>query len=352
VRIIQSATFKLTLSYLAIIMVLSGLFSYALYRESYGQLAENADRQRIAVQRLPLPYTLEARRTQFLQDLADALADGQRRLVIRLLALNLGTLLVGGAASYALARRTLRPIQESLEAQGRFTADASHELRTPLTVMRSEIEVALREKQLDASEARKLLDSNLEEIAKLESLSAGLLRLARFENGVDSNSLESFPARELFEGAIDRHSKQLAARKIELDMQAGKETVAGDRASLTELVAILLDNAVKYSAAKSKILLRSVASPGAVTLVVQDHGAGINASDIPHIFERFYRADHSRARADEQVGGYGLGLSIAKRIADVHHAKISVESTPGKGTTFRVKLPMHQESKKRSLLGI
>jgi two-component system sensor histidine kinase CiaH len=342
-RLIQSATFKLTLYYLGIILVLSGLFSYALYRESFAQLVENANRQRIAIQRLPLPYTLEDRRTQFLQDLDDQLDEGHQRLILRLLALNLGTLLLGGAASYALARRTLRPIQDSLEAQGRFTADASHELRTPLTAMRSEIEVALRGKHLDPAEARALLSSNLEEIAKLETLSAGLLRLARFENGLDQSAIETIPVRDLLESAVDRHSKQLSARKIEMEVRAGNQTVAGDRANLTELVSILVDNAIKYSPEGSKIILTANSGGGMVTLSVKDQGMGIKASDIPHIFDRFYRADHARAREGEKVGGYGLGLSIAKRIADLHHGTITVDSSPEKGSTFRVRLPSRYE---------
>ena len=343
-RIIKSATFKLTLSYLGIIMVLSLVFSIALYRVSFGQMAANYDRQRVAIERLPIPIGLESRRDDYIQALSDQLDDDRRTLLVRLSALNLATLLLGGGLAYYLARRTLEPIQDALEAQGRFTADASHELRTPLTAMRSEIEVALREKELLPQAARDLLASNLEEIAKLEALSAGLLRLARFENGLDPEVVANIPVQDLFEGAIDRHQAGLAAKKIELDVKNGKETVAGDRASLIELVAILLDNAIKYSPKGSTIKLAARHSGSSVNLSIADQGVGINASDLPFIFHRFYRADRSRSK--DQVEGYGLGLSIAKRIADLHHGTISADSTPGKGSTFRVKLPTKYEARK------
>lgn len=338
---IKSATFKLTLWYLGIIMALSLLFSVALYQASYTQLAANVERQRDAVGRLLLPPELEPRRDAIMTALADQLEADRRNLLLRLGALNLVTLLIGGAASYMLARRTLEPIEASLEAQGRFTADASHELRTPLTAMRTEIEVALRERGLSAHDARQLLASNLEEIAKLEALSAGLLRLARFENGLDPAAVTTTPVRELFSDAAARYQSRLDEHHVNLEITAGDETVSGDRDSLTELVAILLDNAIKYSPSPSSVTLSSKVTKDDVRLSVADHGIGIKASDIPHIFDRFYRSDPSRARAN--VGGYGLGLSIAKRIADIHHGTISVESKPEKGSTFTVKLPAEYE---------
>jgi two-component system sensor histidine kinase CiaH len=346
-KLIQSAVFRLTLSYLGIIMVLSLLFSVALYRVSYDQVAAGVGRQENAINHMPVPPQYQSSRADFVQALEDQLDDIQRRLVLRLAALNLATLLLGGGAAYYLARRTLLPIQEAMEAQGRFTADASHELRTPLTAMRSEIEVALRDKRLGIDDARLLLDSNLEEIAKLEALSAGLLRLARFENGLDPKAVINVPVKDLFESAIDRLQVPLSQHNIELDVQAGPETVAGDQASLTELIVILLDNAIKYSSESSKISLRSVAGSSHVRLSVSDQGVGIKASDLPFIFNRFYRADRSRSK--DKVEGYGLGLSIAKRIADLHHGDIAVDSSPGKGTTFRIKLPVNY-TEQRSLL--
>jgi len=347
---IKSATFKLTLWYLGIVMALSLLFSVALYQASYTQLAANVDRQRNAVGHLLLPPELEPRRDAIMNALADQLNDDRRNLLLRLGALNLVTLLLGGGASYVLARRTLEPIEASLEAQGRFTADASHELRTPLTAMRTEIEVALRERGLSAHDARELLASNLEEIAKLEALSAGLLRLARFENALDPAAISAIPVHELFEAAAARHQARLDEHHVSLEVTVGAETVSGDRDSLTELVAILLDNAIKYSPAHSSVKLASKATNDEVRLSVADHGIGIKASDIPRIFDRFYRADPSRTRAN--VGGYGLGLSIAKRIAEVHHGIISVESKPEKGSTFTVKLPIEYELVKPPFLSL
>ncbi len=338
-KIIQSAASKLTLSYLAIIMVLSLLFSVALYRESMAQFIESTNRQRAAVTRLPLPLSFEQRRLEFIQALDDQLDADRRHLLIRLTLLNLITLLLGGGAAYILARRTLQPIQDSLEAQGRFTADASHELRTPLTAMRTEIEVALRDHNLTTADARTLLSSNLEEIAKLESLSAGLLRLAQSDNGLDATSITTVPVTELFDQAVRRHQATLTSRHMRLNLNS-TTTITGDPDSLTELIAILLDNAVKYSPDGATITLTAKPAGTFVTLSVADTGIGIAAPDLPHIFDRFYRADHSRTKSNPPApGGYGLGLSIAKRIVDLHHGTITVDSKPGRGTTFTVKLP-------------
>ncbi|HEY2003531.1 MAG TPA: HAMP domain-containing sensor histidine kinase [Candidatus Saccharimonadia bacterium] len=338
-HLIQSAAFRLTLWYLGIIMVLSLVFSTALFRVSDGQMTDNYNHERSAIERFPVPLGLESQRYDYIQALSDELNGARRSLLLRLSALNLATLLLGGGAAFWLARRTLTPIQDAMEAQGRFTADASHELRTPLTAMRSEIEVALREKQLSAADARKLLHSNLEELAKLEALSAGLLRLARSDK-LDPTAVSPVPVRQLIEAAIDRFQTQLAARHINLEVDADDSSVEGDATSLTELLAILLDNAIKYSPEKSTVTISGHANGPSVNLAVADQGTGINASDIPHIFERFYRADRSRSK--EQVSGYGLGLSIAKRITDLHHGAITVESTPGHGSVFNIKLPVTQ----------
>jgi signal transduction histidine kinase len=207
--------------------------------------------------------------------------------------------------------------------------------------MRSEIEVALRAHDLTTGQARELLTSNLEEIAKLEALSAGLLRLARSENGLDPAAISYVPTAELFDSALNRYKSQLGHKHIKTEVRSDGETIPGDRDSLIELIAILLDNAIKYSPAHSKIALSSESLGQFVRLAVADEGVGIKPADMPHIFSRFYRSERSRSR--DQAGGYGLGLSIAKRITDLHHGQVYVESIEGRGSTFFVKLPANQE---------
>lgn len=336
-HLIQSATFKLTLWYLGIIMLLSILFSFALYRLSYDQMSTNAVRQINAVERLPLPPEFQAQRDSYVQSLVDQLNSGLHKLIYRLVLLDLATFLIGGGGSYLLARHTLQPVEDAMEAQGRFTADASHELRTPLTAMRTEIEVALRDKQLTATEARSLLASNLEEVNKLEALARGLLRLARAENTLDPAALETVSVRGIMAEAASRFQTELADKKMILDVEVGSEYVSGDKAGLIELVCILIDNAIKYSPEGSRIAVRSSLAGNSVAVSISDQGVGIKAADLPHIFSRFYRADRSRSK--DKVDGYGLGLSIAKRIVDLHRGTIAVESTPGEGSTFRIKLP-------------
>lgn len=337
----RSAAAKLTLWYLALIMVVSGLFSLALYQVSMNQITENVRQQRMVINRGPWPDTFDERR-QAVNDYLDAELDAaQDRLVNWLLLLNSGMLLLGASVSYYLARRTLQPIQEAMELQGRFTSDASHELRTPLTAMRSEIEVALRDKGLSAANARDLLASNLEEIAKLEALSAGLLRLARSENGLDPSVISTTPATDIINDAAERFAPAVAAAGVELDLAPGHHGITGDKDSLVELVAILIDNAIKYSPDGGTVKASSTMSGHHVSISVADHGLGIPDADKAHIFDRFYRADTSRTKGTgHQPGGHGLGLSIAKRIVDLHHGTISVHSKPGKGSTFVVRLPV------------
>jgi two-component system, OmpR family, sensor histidine kinase CiaH len=257
------------------------------------------------------------------------------RLLGDLFEFNLVILVLGGAASYWLALRTLRPIEEALDAQSRFTADASHELRTPLTAMRSEIEVALRDGKLTKQEAIDLLKSNLEEVAKLEGLSSGLLKLAQ-HNGAEP-VLETVALAAVVEKAIARHQKSAKAHQITVQSEVGEALhVQGDKDALVELFSILVDNAIKYNHKEGKVWLQAKQTAGAVRVTVQDDGVGIKAMDLPHIFSRFYRADGSRSKSS--TDGYGLGLSIAEKIVSTLGATIEAKSTPGKGTTFTVSL--------------
>ena len=330
---LRSATFRLTASYLAILMAISLLFSLVLFNISSQEIATGLRHQMPYYQRL-LGDGFE----QGLQSYQDQELDlARHHLELELVLVNLGILLVAGGASYGLARRTLQPIEEAFEAQSRFTADASHELRTPLTAMKTEIEVALRDPKLPEAEARQLLQSNLEEVAKLEALSNGLMRLAQH----DHNTYTSFEAVSLAQvaaSAIEHQNGTIKQRSVTVVNEVEPLLVAGDPAHLAELISILLDNAVKYSPLGSTITLVTKPQGYFAQLEVRDEGPGIADADLPHIFDRFYRAESSRSK--DTVSGYGLGLSIARKIAELHHGSIEVVTKLGRGTTFIVKLPL------------
>jgi signal transduction histidine kinase len=271
----------------------------------------------------------------FLQERDQILSEGQSHLIMQLFYTNLVILLLGGGISYFLARMTLKPIEEAHEAQARFTADASHELRSPLAAMQSEIEVALRDKKLSKEEAITLLESNLEEVEKLKTLSEGLLELAR-DNG-DSLTKEKVKIEEFVNKAIANVTKKAQEKSIVIDSKVNGFSVHGHLDSLVELITILLDNAIKYSERGKMISLIAKKENNHAVIEVSDQGKGIAKEDLPFIFDRFYRADASRSKKKE---GYGLGLSIAKKIVETNHGKIEAHSESEKGSNFIITLPL------------
>jgi signal transduction histidine kinase len=194
--------------------------------------------------------------------------------------------------------------------------------------------VALRNKSLNVAESKELLSSNLEEISKLEALSNGLLKLAQH----DQNKLpkETVEVKPVIASAVARLDTVMKQREMKLKQQLTDFKVTGDSESLVELLVVLLDNAIKYSEPKTTVTISTRTHGHYGYLSVADQGRGIKASEIPHVFERFYRADDSRSKT--QTDGYGLGLSIAQKVAEAHDGVISVQSTPGKGSTFTLKL--------------
>jgi signal transduction histidine kinase len=326
----RSTHLKLTAWYLAILMVISVGFSVALYTSAHRQIG-------FVVSQAPIAEDLSVDAVgPTPADFQQAVRRSENALKRDLLLLNMALLIVGGFASSFLARRHLRPIEEVMEEQGRFTADASHELRTPLTAMKTEIEVALREKKLSLDEARRLLESNLEEVDRLRELSDRLLALAQYENARGFTFAE-FPFHESVREAVEKHQAHADEQGITLETEAREVTVEGDQVSLEELTSILVENSIKYgrSGGTVKVLLDQAGE--SARLEVKDDGMGIKASDLPHIFNRFYRADASRSK--DRPHGYGLGLAIAQKIAERHHGTIEIQSTPGEGTTVSVLLP-------------
>lgn len=254
------------------------------------------------------------------------------QMAVSLVYINVVVLIAGGLGSYFLARRTLRPIEESHEAQSRFTSDASHELRTPLSAMKTELEVTLRDKDLTLSEAKEVLGSNLEEVEKLIQLSEMLLKLSRLDHDKLEKTATDIP--QVFTKVLKNYP---ADKKRFVTSGRKKAVTQANEAAVSELITILVDNALKYSPTGTPIYVRVFEKLGSVGFEIKNAGDPIPEALLPKLFNRFFRVDTSRT--DGAKNGYGLGLSIAKRIVEVHHGQLTVSSIPQE-TTFTFFLPI------------
>jgi len=219
-----------------------------------------------------------------------------------------------------------------------FTADASHELRGPLSFTRTVAEVALRKPGTDP-ESRIAFQDIVDEASKAAELLEQMLTLARADAEPFDKPLEPLNLVAVVEETCGLARRLADERHLSMSIVCPPQLtgcVLGDFSSLRRLLWILLDNALKYTDPPGRIVVSLMATSNEAVLSVMDSGAGISSSDLPFIFDRFYRADPSRS----QVEGSGLGLSIAKWIADTHHAEISVVSERDKGSTFRVTFPL------------
>jgi len=228
-------------------------------------------------------------------------------------------------------------LEKAFKRQQQFTSDASHELRTPLAVIQAESTLSLQ-KERNVSDYQQSLETISQEAARMSVVINQLLTLARADSGKERLVLEAV---EL--GGLLRElgsEVEILCRDKGLNFQLGQLeslVVKGDRAKLEQLFLNLLDNAMKYTPSGG-IISVSLRTEGQMAVAaVTDTGMGIPQEDLPFIFERFYRADKARSRAD---GGAGLGLAICRSIAEAHGGRIEVQSQVGKGSTFSVYLPL------------
>lgn len=228
-------------------------------------------------------------------------------------------------------------LEHAFDAMRQFTVAASHELLTPLTAMRIETEVVLRANR-PAEQYQRVLVSILEEIERLTKLADSLLLLSREDTQAIQVSHQAVRLDELVQGVAEHVSVLAEAANVKMHIgPLPPATIEADVDSLRQMFLNLLDNAVKYTLPGGSVTVRGQASDGEATIEVSDTGIGIPTESLPRVFDRFYRVDKSRSR---QMGGTGLGLSICKALIERHGGRIGVESAEGKGTTFRVVLPM------------
>lgn len=236
-----------------------------------------------------------------------------------------------------LAKLSLAPVERAWEQQRRFVADASHELKTPITVILANTSIVLAHPEDKVADQAKWIEYTQDEAARMKSLVDDLLFLAKSDAA--KHQLQSTQVRmsELVTGTLLPFESVAFERGVTLDeaVRPGL-TTWGDEGQLLRLVMILLDNAVKYAGEKGRVTVGLEETQGRLRLSVSNTGPAIPPEHLPHLFERFYRSDAAR---DREQGGYGLGLAIAKSIVDAQGGRITVESTPEKGTTFTVVFP-------------
>jgi signal transduction histidine kinase len=246
-----------------------------------------------------------------------------------------GLLLVAGGG-YVLVRQSTAPIERSMAQMRRFMADAAHELRTPITILRTRAEVALgqeREPHRDAT----TLEAMAREAARLGGIVGDLLTLARAETGERPVAREPLFLDDAAAGAVDAARALAESKGVKLAVGAFEEAkIVGDPTLVRQLLLIVLDNAIKFTPPSGHVGLNVSTADGRADVVITDTGIGIPAEQLPHVFERFYRGDPARREAD----GAGLGLAIARWIAEVHGARIALSSEPGRGTRVTIAFPL------------
>jgi two-component system heavy metal sensor histidine kinase CusS len=229
----------------------------------------------------------------------------------------------------------LSRLEKSFLVQKQFIQDISHELKTPLTAMRGKQEVALTRPR-STEEYRSVLEVNLEEIQKMNRLVEDLLVLISIDNKEALLKMTRIDLTRAVSQAVNNMAALMEQKQIKLSSALQPDLfIAGNSNQISRVVTNLLDNAIKYSPPKGQIDIKLSQESGFARLTIANTGPGIDKSDLPHVFDRFYRADKSR-----HTSGFGLGLSIVKSVIDAHHGDIRVESQPGQSTSFTVSFPL------------
>lgn len=233
-------------------------------------------------------------------------------------------------------------LEASVRRMKQFTADASHELRAPIALIRTTAEVTVQRRNREANEYLEALDDILEESERTSQVVGSLMLLARADAGKEVLERGLVDACSICHAAVEQGEKLARIRGLHFSSSIPEEPmwVHADAEALRRALLILMDNAAKYTPAEGTVKVDLARAGGFARITVCDTGIGIAPADLPHVFDRFWRADKARSR---EYGGAGLGLSIAKWIAETHAGSISVESEVGKGSVFCLQVPLETQ---------
>jgi len=261
------------------------------------------------------------------------------RLVLVLLPLVLGGLGAALLGGLFMAGRAIRPARESFKRQRAFVADASHELKTPLTLIRADAEMVLYRGNLNEDD-RKLMEHALGETERMNSILSDLLLVARLDAGKLEVSEKPFDLATVLSEETERFEVKAAGEGIRLDVQTSDELpVRGDPKRTGQILAVLLDNAVRYTPPGGRIAVKSRLRDGWAETSVTDTGPGIAPEQLPRVFDRFYRAEAARTRSEAGGGGTGLGLAIARDLARAQGGDLVAENGKEGGAVVSLRLP-------------
>jgi signal transduction histidine kinase len=280
----------------------------------------------------------------FVSERAQAIAieKATARLRNLIIVLDGGVIVLVGALGYWLAGKTLEPIEKNLEAQKRFAADASHELRTPLAIMKTDLDVALMGTSKN-NDLATVLESNVEEVDRMTRIVEDLLILSIMDSEHDKLVLMKTDLPEMLSQTVQRMMVYAKEKNIHIVLSMDRTvSVLSDSSKLQWALLNVLKNAIDYSNNDKEIKVNLQRTGDLAEITVADEGVGIGPEQLPHVFDRFYRADKSRHRGSR--GGAGLGLAIVKSIIHGHHGSIHIQSTLGKGTFVTISLPLFPAS--------
>jgi signal transduction histidine kinase len=242
-----------------------------------------------------------------------------------------------GASGWWLTRRSLLPMERTLEKLQQFTADASHELRGPITAIQTALEVMQSHPERVHSADVKKLAMMTQATQHMAHLMDDLLLLARADQNLKMTGTTLIPLHELLEDLAEGYQSKAALAGLHLQTESlNSSWVQGNAEQLSRVFLNLLDNAIKYTPSGGTLRLSLVQKEAIAQVRITDTGIGINSAHLPQIFDRFWQADPSRSR---KAGGTGLGLAIAQAIVEAHSGKIIVQSQLGVGSCFQVELP-------------
>lgn len=319
-NLFEKARLQLTLLYTGITMVIIVLFSGSLFfalekniRDVLGGVNDISMHAKYAI-------------------FQDNIHDVERSIVM----IDIWLLFVVTALGYIIAGKVLEPIRQNASAQRRFLADVSHDLRTPLAIMKSESQVLLGGTTTDVKEYKKVIESNLEEIDKISRMVDDLLVIARTERLKNDNK-KKIALTTLVEKLIKKMKVSAKQKDITVTLEpTTTATIEGDEQNIERVFTNILQNAIHYTKEKGSITIGITKDDSYVSVSIQDTGVGIKEEDLPHVFNRFYKAEHSR----NDASGSGLGLSIAKQIVEQHRGTIHISSQIDVGTVVTIRLPL------------